>query len=114
MQGTEGQSTKDLYAKLIETIVGAEEMGNESVWVGQHHFGLGNGRLPSPVPLLAATAGRTHKIELGAAVHTLPLEDPIRLAEDLAVLYELAEGRVNVGLGSGGGDREAFRAFGVE
>lgn len=111
--GIPGQSAASVYAELIDTIVAAEELGYESVWIGQHHFGLGSGQLSSPLVLLAAVAARTKHIELGTAITVLPLEDPVRLAEDAAVLDELSGGRVNLGLGSGGGDRNSFAAFGV-
>lgn len=110
VHGRAGQSARDTYAELIDTVVAAEELGYESVWVGQHHFG--KDRLASPIVLLAALAERTSRIELGTAVVVLPLEDPVRLAEDAATLYEISGGRINLGIGSGGGDAESFAAFG--
>ena len=111
--GNTGQSPASVYSELIDTIVAAEELGYESVWIGQHHFGLGSGQLPSPLVLLAAVAARTSRIQLGTAITVLPLEDPVRLAEDAAVLDVISGGRVNLGLGSGGGDRASFTAFGI-
>lgn len=110
--GTPEQKPAEVYAQLIDTVVAAEELGYESVWLGQHHFGLGNGQVPSPFVLLAAIAAKTSTIELGTAVTILPLADPIRLAEDVAVLHELSGGRVNLGIGTGGGDIGSFNAFG--
>lgn len=110
VHGRTGESARDSYAHLIDTVVAAEELGYESVWVGQHHFG--KDRLPSPLVLLAALAERTSRIQLGTAVVVLPLEDPIRLAEDAAVLDEISGGRVNLGVGAGGGDGDSFAAFG--
>jgi len=107
-----GQRPAELYAQLVDTVVAAEELGYQSAWVGQHHFGLGNGSLPSPLILMAHLAARTKTIHLGTAVTTLPLEDPIRLAEDAAVLDSLSGGRIHLGLGSAGGDRTSFPAFG--
>ena len=113
VNGAAHQSPRELYAQLSDVVVAAEELGYESVWVGQHHFGLGSGRLPSPLILLAGIAERTRRIELGTAVIVLPLEDPVRLAEDAAVLYQIADGRLNLGVGGGGGDSAAYPAFGV-
>ncbi|WP_159501249.1 LLM class flavin-dependent oxidoreductase [Microbacterium sp. 18062] len=112
--GVAGQSDADLFARIVDTIVAAEELGYESVWVGQHHFALGSGRVSSPLVLLAAVAAKTRRIRLGTAITTLPLEDPIRLAEDAAMLDAISGGRVELGIGAGGGDRAAFGAFGLD
>jgi alkanesulfonate monooxygenase SsuD/methylene tetrahydromethanopterin reductase-like flavin-dependent oxidoreductase (luciferase family) len=100
-----------LYRDYVELFVAAEELGFDSGWVAQHHFDDSAGRLPSPFPFLAAVAGRTRRIRLGTAVVTLPLEDPVRVAEDAAVLDALSGGRVELGVGSGT-DPAVFAAFG--
>jgi alkanesulfonate monooxygenase SsuD/methylene tetrahydromethanopterin reductase-like flavin-dependent oxidoreductase (luciferase family) len=114
VNGAAEQSPRELYRHLTEVVVAAEELGYESVWVGQHHFGLGNGRLPSPLVLLSAIAERTTTIKLGTAIIPLPFEDPVRLAEDAAVLDEISGGRLNLGVGAGGGDFGAWPAFGLD
>ena len=63
----------------------AEELGFDSAWVAQHHVGAECGHLPSPFVLLAAVAARTSRIKLGTAIVTLPLDNPVRTAEDAAV-----------------------------
>ena len=100
-----------LYRDYVELFVAAEELGFDSCWVAQHHFDASAGGLPSPFPFLASVAERTHRIRLGTAVVTLPLEDPIRVAEDAAVLDALSGGRVELGVGSGT-DPATFAAFG--
>mgnify|MGYP001806361877 CR=1 FL=1 len=102
------------YDELIESIVAAEEIGYDSVWIGQHHFSPEDGGVPSPLVVLAAAAARTTRIQLGTAVVALPFENPIRLAEDLSVLDEISGGRVQVGLGGARGDLQAFNTFGVD
>jgi len=108
------QSAQRTYDELIESIVAAEELGYDSVWIGQHHFSPEDGGVPSPLVVLTAAAARTKRIHLGTAVVALPFEHPIRLAEDLAVLDEISGGRVQVGLGGARGDLQAFNAFGVD
>ncbi len=110
------QRARRTYDELIESIVAAEEIGYDSVWIGQHHFSPEDGGVPSPLVVLAAAAARTTRIQLGGtAVVALPFEHPIRLAEDLAVLDEISGGRVQVGLGGArGGDLQAFNTFGVD
>jgi alkanesulfonate monooxygenase SsuD/methylene tetrahydromethanopterin reductase-like flavin-dependent oxidoreductase (luciferase family) len=100
-----------LYRDYVELFVAAEELGFDSGWVAQHHFDASAGRLPSPFTFLAAVAERTRRIRLGTAVVTLPLEDPIRVAEDAAVLDALSGGRLELGVGSGA-DPAVFTAFG--
>jgi alkanesulfonate monooxygenase SsuD/methylene tetrahydromethanopterin reductase-like flavin-dependent oxidoreductase (luciferase family) len=78
----------------------AEELGYDSVWVAQHHVGAECGHLPSPFVLLAAVAARTSRIRLGTAVVTLPLEDPVRTAEDAAVADLISGGRIELGVGT--------------
>lgn len=112
--GSTDRSARRTYEEVVDSIVAAEEIGYESVWIGQHHFSPEDGAIPSPLVVLAAAAARTKKIHLGTAVITLPFEHPIRLAEDLAVLDELSGGRVQVGLGGARGDLQAFNTFGVE
>ena len=102
---------RTLYRDYVELFVAAEQLGFDSCWVAQHHFDASAGGLPSPFPFLAAVAERTSRIRLGTAVVTLPLEDPIRVAEDAAVLDALSGGRVELGVGSGA-DPATFAAFG--
>ncbi len=70
--------------------------------MAQHHFHENEGGLPSPLVFLAYAAAHTQRIRLGTAIITLPMENPLRVAEDAAVLDLLAEGRPEVGFGSGG------------
>jgi alkanesulfonate monooxygenase SsuD/methylene tetrahydromethanopterin reductase-like flavin-dependent oxidoreductase (luciferase family) len=107
-----GRPASAVYRDLVEFFVAAEELGFDGGWVAQHHLRPDFGRLPSPLVLLAAVAERTSRIEIGTGIVVLPLEDPLRLAEDVAVLDELSGGRVQLGLGSGGANLEAFGAFG--
>ena len=102
-----------VLAETIELFVAAERLGFDSVWVAQHHFGPLVGTLPSPLPFLAAVAARTRSIRLGTAVVILPLEHPVRLAEDAAVVDLLSGGRLELGVGSGT-DPAAFPAFGAD
>jgi len=108
------QPARRTYGELVESIVAAEEIGYDSVWIGQHHFSPEDGGGPSPLVVLAAAAARTTRIHLGTAVIALPFEHPIRLAEDLAVLDEISGGRVQIGLGGARGDLQAFNTFGVD
>jgi putative FMN-dependent luciferase-like monooxygenase len=99
------------YRLATEQIVHAERQGFDSAWVAQHHFHEDEGGLPAPFVFLAQAAARTSRIRLGTGIVTLPLENPVRVAEDAAVLDLLCGGRLELGVGSGG-TPSAFAAFG--
>ena len=99
------------YRLAIEQIVRAERCGFDSAWVAQHHFDEDEGGLPSPFVFLARVAAVTASIRLGTGIVTLPLENPVRVAEDAVVLDLTSGGRLELGLGSGG-TPSSFPAFG--
>src|ERR687891_497160 len=90
LQGS--QPHEQIYAETLELFVAADELGFDVGWVAQHHFGH-HGGLPSPFVFFAALAARTKQIGVGTAVVTLPIENPVRIAEDAAVLEGLFPGR---------------------
>ncbi|MEJ6846603.1 putative FMN-dependent luciferase-like monooxygenase [Sinorhizobium fredii] len=101
------------YRLAAEQIAQAERFGFDSAWVAQHHFHADEGGLPAPLVFLAHVATQTSRIRLGTGVITLPLENPIRVAEDTAVLDLLSRGRLEIGFGTGG-TPSSFTAFGLE
>jgi alkanesulfonate monooxygenase SsuD/methylene tetrahydromethanopterin reductase-like flavin-dependent oxidoreductase (luciferase family) len=101
------------YRLALEQIVHAERHGLDTAWVAQHHFDGDEGGLPSPFVFLTQVAGRTSRIRLGTGIVTLPLDNPVRVAEDSAVLDLLCGGRLEVGVGSGG-TPSSFAAFGLD
>lgn len=108
-----GRDAADSYRIALELFEAAEQMGYDSGWVAQHHFLNNDARLPSTLTFLAAAAQRTRRINLGTAIIILPLEDPLRVAEDAAVVDTLSGGRLQLGLGTGG-DPLSFAAFGKD
>jgi putative FMN-dependent luciferase-like monooxygenase len=99
------------YRLASAQIVHAERCGFDTAWIAQHHFHEDEGGLPAPFVFLAQVAARTSRIRLGTAIVTLPLELPIRVAEDSAVLDLMCGGRLEVGVG-GGGNLSSYAAFG--
>jgi putative FMN-dependent luciferase-like monooxygenase len=101
------------YRMATEQIQQAERFGFDSAWIAQHHFHEAEGGLPAPFVFLAQAAVRTKRIRLGTGIVTLPLELPLRVAEDAAVLDLMSDHRLEVGVGPGG-NLSAFTAFGLE
>lgn len=101
------------YRLATAQIIHAERFGFDSAWVAQHHFHEDEGGLPGPLVFLAQVAAHTSRIRLGTAIVTLPLELPIRVAEDAAVLDLISGGRLELGVGPGG-NLSAFAAFGLD
>jgi putative FMN-dependent luciferase-like monooxygenase len=101
------------YRLAVAQIVHAERLGFESAWVAQHHFHEDEGGLPAPFVFLAQVAAQTGRIRLGTGIVTLPLELPIRVAEDSAVLDLMCGGRLEIGVGAGG-NLSSYAAFGQD
>jgi probable F420-dependent oxidoreductase len=99
------------YSDTLELVRLAEARGFDAAWVSEHH-GASDGYLPSLLPMLAAMAATTERIELGTGIVLTPFHDPIRLAEDAAVVDQLSGGRLLLGLGIGWREEE-FRMFDV-
>jgi probable F420-dependent oxidoreductase len=97
------------YLALAETV---EASGLDGVWVSEHHFSA-DSYLPSLLVMLGAFAAVTEKVALGTGVVLAPFHDPVRLAEDFAVVDQLSQGRVICGLGIAWREEE-FRGFGIE
>ncbi|WP_433666414.1 LLM class flavin-dependent oxidoreductase [Nocardia sp. CA-136227] len=83
------------YRAALEMAEYAERVGFAVVNVEEHH-GSGTGWLPAPLLMAAAVAARTERIRISIGALIVPLYDPVRLAEDLAVLDNLAGGRLTI------------------
>ena len=101
------------YHNMVEQVVYADKIGVDYAWMVEHHFVRHGGLLPSNFAFLSYLAGRTENIRLGTGATVLPLNDPVRVAEQAAVLDQLSRGRFDFGVGRGF-IRYEFDAFGVE
>ncbi len=91
----------ELYAKWVEQVTLAEQLGFDCAWFTEHHFGRFGGMLPSPQMLIASLGPQTSRIRLGTAVVLLVMHHPLLVAEETAMLDNLTNGRLNVGVGRG-------------
>ena len=89
----------------------AESLGFDSLWAVEHHFDA-YAMIPDVVQFLTYIAGRTSRIQLGTAVIVLPWHDPVRVAEQIAMLDILSKGRLLVGFGRGAAKLE-YQGFRV-
>ncbi|WP_067732676.1 LLM class flavin-dependent oxidoreductase [Novosphingobium naphthalenivorans] len=107
-----GAGLDESAAGLLELGPRAESLGYDGLWINEEHFGQGSRTCLSPIPLATALAMRTHTIRIGFSVLVLPLFEPIRLAEEIATLDVLSEGRVDLGVSRGNTSRY-FEAWGL-
>ncbi len=104
-------SSADLVATALEQCEWADRLGFVSVTLSEHH-GSPDGYLPSPMVMAAAIAARTETIRLMLAALIAPIHDPIRLAEDLAMVDVISKGRLIPVLSAGYVESE-FTTFGA-
>jgi natural product biosynthesis luciferase-like monooxygenase protein len=107
-----GRTEKQIVDEQFDIMVRSEEFGFDSVWPAEHHFSE-YGYCASPAVSLAAVAARTKRIRLGTGVVVLPLNHPIRVAEDFAIIDLLSDGRVDLGVGRGYQPHE-FQGYGID
>ena len=97
-----GRSPDQVLEDFREQVMLAEDLGFHAVWIGEHHFQpFGGGDLPNAILIGADVAARTSRIRIGQMANIAVWWHPIRLAEDLAILDNLTEGRIEVGFGRG-------------
>jgi alkanesulfonate monooxygenase SsuD/methylene tetrahydromethanopterin reductase-like flavin-dependent oxidoreductase (luciferase family) len=91
---------KQAFDELLDQIELTEKLNFNEAWFAEHHHS-DYGMLASPNLMIAALARRTERLRFGNLVSVLPLYDPMRLAEECAMLDILTDGRLNIGLGRG-------------
>ena len=88
-----------VLSETMEQCILADEVGFDYLWFVEHHFLTGFSASPCPDLIFAALSQRTKRIRLGLGVVILPYHHPNRVAERVAMLDHLAEGRVDLGTG---------------
>src|SRR5256885_7768734 len=96
----DGMSEQEAFAECFTLVDEAEASGVDSVWLAEYHFAPIS-VLSSPLMVASAIAARTRRIRIGLAVTLLPLYHPIHVAEDVATLDHISQGRVEFGVGRG-------------
>ena len=110
---TEPYPHRDVHARVTREILRADELGFDYAWVAEHHFSNEYGIMPDVFVYAGYLAALTKQIKIGTAVVTLPLANPMRVAENAAFVDILSNGRFVLGLGSGYRKYE-FDGFGLD
>jgi alkanesulfonate monooxygenase SsuD/methylene tetrahydromethanopterin reductase-like flavin-dependent oxidoreductase (luciferase family) len=101
----EGQTQQQAFDAVLTTADLAETLGFDGVWLAERHFSPPGGPVlvssigSAPLLLATAIATRTSRLRIGTAVLLLPLGHPVRLAEEVATLDQLSQGRLDLGIG---------------
>ncbi|WP_309104785.1 LLM class flavin-dependent oxidoreductase [Microbacterium sp.] len=109
--GSGTRTAGDMLRQTIDLAVGADEIGVNGAYVRVHHFAR---QAASPMPLLAAMAAKTERIEVGTGVIDMRYENPLQFAEEAAALDLIADGRIALGVSRGSPETalRGYEAFG--
>lgn len=103
------QEYGEILQEARELAVFADQAGYSSIWFAEHHFSLwGREVLPNPILLAADIAARTRNMRIGLAAAIITFWHPLRLAEDVGLLDQLSDGRLELGVGRGNYGLEAL------
>jgi len=100
-----GLTQTDAFRESFETVDAAEALGLDCIWLGEIHFNPNRSVISAPIAVATAIAVRTKRIHVGTAVNVLPLNHPLRIAEEAATVDHLSEGRFELGIGRSGAAR---------
>jgi alkanesulfonate monooxygenase SsuD/methylene tetrahydromethanopterin reductase-like flavin-dependent oxidoreductase (luciferase family) len=95
-----GAPTAELYAAALDMAAFADKIGVDRIGLMEHH-GSEDGYLSAPFVMGGAVAARTSRLRINLGAVVLPLHDPVKVAEQIAVLDQLSAGRLDVVLGAG-------------
>src|SRR5436190_6852003 len=107
-----GTSEAVAFRETLELAEAAEAWRLDGVWLGEIHFTPARSVQSAPLALASFIAARTRRVRVGTAVQILPLGNPLRIAEEVATVDHLSEGRFDFGIGRSGSPR-AYDALGV-
>lgn len=102
------QRLPNVYADHIEVVKAAERLGFDTYFLTEHHFTDYN-LLPSPNVFVGVLAQHTQRIRLGVMCNVVPFHDPLRLAEESAMLDCITNGRLELGFGRGVDEQEFLK-----
>lgn len=98
--GADPTTRQEIFARAVEQAAYVDQHGHDALMVSEHHLS-DDGYLPSPLLVASAFAAVTTRIPISVSALLVNLYEPVRLAEDVAVLDHLSKGRVSYTLGLG-------------
>ena len=107
-----GASQGQAFQETFELADTAEAWGVDCVWLGQIHFNPVRSVISASLLVASAIATRTKRLRVGTAIQILPLNHPLRIAEEVATVDQISQGRFDFGIGRSGAPR-AYEVFGV-
>ena len=111
--GKPGMTPHQRYEQLWRELELADAIGFESGFCVEHHFRPDESWISSPSLYCVGAGARTERLRIGAMGYIVPLHDPLRLAEDIAIVDQMLGGRLEVGLVTGI-DPAYFAPFGID
>ena len=98
----EGSSQTDAFGEGFDFVGAAEAWGLDGIWLAEFHFNPARSVLSSPIVVAGAIASCTTRLRIGMAVYVLPLNNPLRVAEEVATVDHISRGRFDFGVGRSG------------
>jgi alkanesulfonate monooxygenase SsuD/methylene tetrahydromethanopterin reductase-like flavin-dependent oxidoreductase (luciferase family) len=108
----QGKNQAEAFHEAFELVDAADTWGLDGVWLAEFHFNPGRSVLSSPIVVASAIAARTKRLRVGMAVYVLPLNNPLRIAEEVASVDHISQGRFDFGIGRSGFTR-SYDIYGV-
>jgi alkanesulfonate monooxygenase SsuD/methylene tetrahydromethanopterin reductase-like flavin-dependent oxidoreductase (luciferase family) len=108
----QGHSQAEAFRDGFDLVEAADAWGLDGVWLGEMHFNPARSVLGAPIVVASSIATRTKRLRVGMAVQVLPLNNPLRIAEEAATVDHISHGRFDFGIGRSGNPR-AYDLYGV-
>jgi alkanesulfonate monooxygenase SsuD/methylene tetrahydromethanopterin reductase-like flavin-dependent oxidoreductase (luciferase family) len=111
-QKRQGVNQSEAFREMWELVDQAEAWGIDCIWLGEIHFDPVRSVVSASLPIASAIATRTKRLHIGTAVTVIPLNHPLKIAEEVATLDHISEGRIEFGIGRSGVVR-SYDTYGI-
>ena len=111
-EARQGRSQAESFQEGFGLVEAADTWGLDGVWLGEMHFNPARSVLGAPIVVASSIATRTKRLRVGMAVQVLPLNNPLRIAEEAATVDHISAGRFDFGIGRSGAPR-SYDIYGI-